>query len=139
ASTATAADKPRLDTHGDPLPDGAIARLGTVRFRGQFQGAALSPDGKTLAVSNFQALTLFDVATGKTIKTLRNERGIGMASVVFSPDGKMLASTDHGNAIQLWDIASGQPVRQISSPGRVRPGSGIVFSADGRFVTMGSD
>src|SRR5262249_53401268 len=128
----------RLDAHGDSLPDGARARLGTVRFRGQFQGVALSPDGKTLALGNYQGLQLVEVATGKTVKTLRNDRGFSTTALVFSPDGKMLASTDHGTGIQLWDLATGQAVRQLGG-GRVRPNSGVVFSADGRLVRMGGD
>jgi len=40
----------RLDNYGDPLPEGAVARFGTVRLR-NCGSPVFSPDGKYLVTS----------------------------------------------------------------------------------------
>jgi RNA polymerase sigma factor (sigma-70 family) len=69
---AVAQSAPAVDLYGDPLPEGAIARLGTVRFRhgGQLQSIAYSPDGKTIASGNFGRIMLWEAETGKPIARL---------------------------------------------------------------------
>src|SRR5262249_45682719 len=41
------ANAKKVDRNGDPLPDGAILRLGTDRLRGVARGAIFAPDGRT--------------------------------------------------------------------------------------------
>src|SRR5260221_11131770 len=62
------------DAQGDPLPQGARARLGSTRYRpgGNITAAALSADGKWIATCNGgDVLTLSDPETGKEISRLR--------------------------------------------------------------------
>src|SRR5262249_16894975 len=52
-----------FDQYGDPLPQGALARLGTMRLRHheQVRGVAFSPGGKILAsISMDEAIHLWD-------------------------------------------------------------------------------
>src|SRR6185437_7670204 len=62
----------------------------------------------------------------------------GVTGVVFSPDGKLLASADAGGRVRLWDPVTGQAVRTIqvvTSPNGGSPGvSGVAFSPDGKLL-----
>jgi RNA polymerase sigma factor (sigma-70 family) len=105
--------KPSADAQGDPLPDGAVDRLGTVRFRhdGDVDAFALSPDGKTLATAGRSTIVLWDAATGKERSRIASPAVV--RSLTFTPDGKSLASGADDNTIRLWDGATGKEQRKF--------------------------
>jgi WD40 repeat protein len=88
-------DKPALtDCYGDPLPPGAVARVGTDRFltaRGVDQ-LAFTADGKALlSVDRKGRVIWWDAATGRERKRVAVRNRHPMA---FSADGKWLVGAD---------------------------------------------
>ena len=120
-SAASAEDTkpaPRRDAFGDPLPAGAVLRLGSARLHlgGPVTAIAWSPDGKWLAAAGASdnSVPIWDAVTGKEIcrfdKHTRPAR-----SVVFAPDGKAVLSSDQQGGLYLWNVASGVPLRQFAA------------------------
>src|SRR5207248_2914447 len=133
ALAAPATAQPRADRYGDPLPENAIARLGTARLRhaDNIRVVAYSPDGKTLASAGSDSvIRLWHSETGRLLNELRGHRA-HVLSLAFSPDSKRLASAGWGwesstmrpddtdNTIRVWNVESGKQVHQFrgSPPG----------------------
>src|SRR5690242_1462593 len=62
-----------VDFYGDPLPDGAVARLGSVRLRhAGLKSFALLPDGKTaVTVGEDDTIRWWDLASGRQTRDYR--------------------------------------------------------------------
>src|SRR3954462_13610912 len=89
---AQPAVKPLADGAGDPLPQGAVQRLGSMRFRcGSLPtGLAVSPDGKLLASATYTKIfAVWELKTGKLRHRLEHPKAVGEA-LFFSSDGKEL-------------------------------------------------
>ncbi|HAA27203.1 MAG TPA: hypothetical protein DCE56_05375, partial [Cyanobacteria bacterium UBA8553] len=57
--------------------------------------------------SHDRTIKLWDVSTGKCLKTLRGHTG-RIWCVAFSPDGQILASGCENQTVKLWDVSTGE-------------------------------
>jgi RNA polymerase sigma factor (sigma-70 family) len=128
--------EPVTDLFGDPLPQRALARLGTERFRYgvRTRMVAYSPDGKILATAHDVpfGVCLWDAATGRLLRRLITAPDLADA-IAFSPESKLLFT----NNFKLIDVATGKLVREFSDipfPQAI----GIAYSPDGKTVAAGN-
>jgi RNA polymerase sigma factor (sigma-70 family) len=109
---------PRTDRYGDPLPDGAIARLGTKRLRhGELvQNVLFSPDGKTLFSWDSQGISVWDAATGLQLRRFGSNEEKRFLAIAFSEDCRFAVVT-HSNygrgQLEVWDAANGKMLRNF--------------------------
>jgi WD40 repeat protein len=115
-------DQPdRVDFYGDPLPNGALARMGSARLRGEV--LTFSADGKTLiTVGTDRALHYWDVATGKERKrrqlafvVRQDDFDLVHRIKACSPNGKLYVSEDE-ETIRIWRTADGKEIHKIPNP-----------------------
>ena len=159
-SRRTDAVAKRVDALGDPLPDGAIMRLGTRRFREQTSWQ-YRPDGKSYLVSHGSEIRCIDAKSGVVLESWpigKSQGDLAWAGVYdrlvgFSPDGRSALFTNgyihHGLVdspqewhFALYDLTERKPVWSISK--RLEPNdwpdmSMCVFSANGKWIATGHD
>ena len=104
----------RTDLYGDPLPERAIARLGTIRLRhgGDIFSVIFTPDGKSVIASDPGVICIYDPTTGARVRSFPGHRD-GMEVLALSQDGKMLAGIGGANSVYLWDLATGRFLREF--------------------------
>lgn len=144
----------RADLNGDPLPPGALVRMGSTRWR---HGEAVSyvaftPDDKSVVtMSQDGVLRLWERETGKELRRFDtkvpgpkapvvpapirvpfNQVGVSAAKISLSKDGKTLAAALANSTIRLWEVDTGKQIRDINGP--AGGAIAIVFSPDSKSI-----
>jgi WD40 repeat protein/DNA-directed RNA polymerase specialized sigma24 family protein len=121
---------PPLDRYGDPLPAGALARLGTVRFRhgGQVHSVAFSPDGKIIASGGFGRIMLWEAETGKPLGPL-----VRKLHPPGAPGKPPEPRVEHGHTFGLAFTSDGKQLISVGSPTvDRRTGNYVFWDVEGR-------
>ncbi len=112
--SALAADPPEKDAFGDPLPEGALLRLGTVRGPAPITSFGIQKDGTVVSVS--------DGGAGIELRRWKTDAPSAAAPVLLpladgsrgstaqvSADGKYVAGVAKSK-LAVWDGATAKPV-----------------------------
>ena len=90
--------------------------------------SALSPGGRFLVASTWSELAIHDFTNGKTIRLPNDPHWA--KTIVFSPDGTLMATGGIDSHIQLWRVPDFTPICKLSS--HLSEVSGLAISPDGR-------
>jgi WD40 repeat protein len=136
----SAGEKLRPDSYGDPLPQGVVVRIGTVRLRHPDAAIAFSPDGKTLISAGSSGdVRYWETATGKEIRRIQlhrtGKKDAHIRGHKLSADGKIFGCWEQGDdAFAVYDAETGKQLRRLSI-GPVEWGW-VLLSNDGKTIAV---
>jgi WD40 repeat protein len=112
------------------LPTGEVLWHNDFEEDYSYRPVVWHPDGKTLAVGDGQAISLWDVVKRQQIGNLEVNAAAG-TNFTFNPAGTLVASNGWNGVLRLWDPLTG---RQLFSTHTGIQTPAPQFSADGRFL-----
>src|SRR6266404_6320018 len=130
------AESPGVDRFGDPLPDGAIARLGSVRFTHSagLEQFAFAADSKTIVFFGRDNIAgRWDAESGKELSHVQLQRS-SLRGTLISGDGAVLVTTSPSQGLFVWDTATGKELRRL--PAINGPNPLMAWLKDGRSLLI---
>jgi len=113
---------------------------------GELYAAALSPDGRTLAVGGYGlkdaygSIYLISTTTGRIERVLKGHTNVILSLALGVPPGGrlLLASGSYDNTARIWDVAAGECQRVLE--GHTDRVNGVAFAPDAsRLATASYD
>jgi WD40 repeat protein len=117
----------------EPKQRAARAKIGGLGRHGIWD-AAVSPDGRRVAVGGDKILYLYDVSDGDLKEwAVRKDQAGAVRSLSFAPDGKLLASGSDDRTVRIYDLGGAKPGER----GAFRPEKAGSAMISLRFLTDG--
>ncbi|HEX7332844.1 MAG TPA: caspase family protein, partial [Pyrinomonadaceae bacterium] len=91
---------------------------------------------KDFKIETVGQVRLWDVTSGREIGAIKGH-GRGVSSVIFSRDGKMIATGGTDNTIKIWDVATRSELRTLT--GHTSGIESLDFSPDGRLLASAGE
>ena len=132
--------------------DVSLAVIGRVELERTLSGmampvdsAAFNGDGRGLAVSGANAVSVWELNTGAALRTIimpAVTRGVDdltrPSRTVFGAGGQLIAAKSGANEVKLWETRSGREVKSFPiTQGKTFAGGAI--SPDGKWVALAED
>ena len=133
------ADQSRIISAGfkikvwDAATGNEIDEIDFTKIKSQKLG--LNPAGNQIAVSTDNKIKLFDLSTGKVLRTFSGQHEGYVLHFRFSNNGKQIATKSNDETIKLWDTQNGKLLHTISLEKNdlVRD---ICYSPDGKWIAV---
>jgi len=99
---------------------------------------AWSPDGRYLLSGGdaFNSLKLWDVSTGREVRTFVGHTEPRIQTVAFSPDSRYALSGGFDKTVRLWEVATGRELKTFTGHSMLI--LSVAFAPDGRYAASGS-
>ncbi|GAA3455985.1 WD40 repeat domain-containing protein [Dactylosporangium matsuzakiense] len=94
---------------------------------------AFTPDGRYAIGTDPRAIHVWDVHSGREVRTLRGHRR-GVRSLAVTPDGRHLLTGGYDGTARYWEL-TGRCLRTYAAGGQV---AGVWVAADGRTARTGA-
>jgi WD40 repeat protein len=147
--TRPASPAATLDRYGDPLPPGAVMRLGTVKYRqdSSIYRIAYAPDGKHFVTDGEDSiLRVWDAATGQVVRRIDPAVG-ALADFAITSRGKLVmalgTTLEPGRGfvhnVTMTELETGRPVDVGSWPQEGIEFEEVALCPDRQLIAIGRD
>ncbi|WP_020472888.1 WD40 repeat domain-containing protein [Zavarzinella formosa] len=141
AQTPEQGPAPRhVDQHGDPLPEGAIQRFGSLRLRHpQLTDFTVLADGKTIVtVGKDRTIRRWDLDTGRQTSLVRLSEQAIFGELLSADGNSVLADTEVGrNASKgVFNAATGRMIASFSIREMTSRVHDVASSPDGALIAV---
>jgi WD40 repeat protein/uncharacterized caspase-like protein len=131
---------------GKIMASGGIESKSNLDFAAIMAGQTANPKSKNrpnqddflkdLKIETTGQIVLWNPTNGQQIAAIKGH-GKGVTEVVFSDDGKLIASAATDNTIKVWDVATQRELRTFT--GQTANIESMDFSPDGKLLASASD